>query len=230
MELSRAFRLPPDGRVRIAFFDADWTLRTSRSGATTAVTPDDEILLPFVAEHLKPLTERGYLIAVISNQGWVPSRISPESAEGALAHLAEMLEAQGVKVDYFDFAEDGSHKEKPTDGMAKGLVDALTSRFGSGYTVDWDHSFMIGDAAYEGPKRHKGPILFPEPGTRAPNFSSSDKKFAEGLGISFTEATDYFGWRRYGVDFFANSDEVDAFRRRFGCRDALTRLVAPSLP
>ena len=48
-----SYTCPADGEdVKVAFFDADSTLRISRSGTPTASNPEDVYVLPFVAPTL----------------------------------------------------------------------------------------------------------------------------------------------------------------------------------
>ena len=57
--------------VKVAFFDADSTLRVSRSGLPTSANAADVEVLPMVAKTTARLSKAGYLITVISNQGGV---------------------------------------------------------------------------------------------------------------------------------------------------------------
>ena len=216
--LSNEYALPADGKVKIAFFDADWTLRTTKSGATTPIDSKDVVLLPFVAEKVREFSAQGYLVAIISNQPWVPKRIPAKVAEKALAYTAELLAGAGAVVHYIDYGDEASGKLKPGNGMARGLVEDLTRRFGAGsFSVDWEKSFMVGDAAYEGPTpAHRDPILWPKPDHRT-YYSRSDKGFAENVGIRFFEAKYFFGWKQFGIDTFMSADEVHVFLRSPHC-------------
>src|SRR5262245_4527543 len=49
------------GKIPVAFFDADSTLRISRSGSVSASEIDDVYVLPFAASHIKALNEQGML-------------------------------------------------------------------------------------------------------------------------------------------------------------------------
>ena len=183
----------PEGAdtIKVAFFDADSTLRISRSGNFTAREREDVFILPFVVAEVERLNEEGYLVAAVSNQGGVASGVTPiEVAEGALVFVAEQLHGVGAKIDYLDFAPEKDEFRKPKTGMADMLVDKLEEK--CGIAIDWESSFMVGDAGY---KRN---VDGPHPdGRPADDFSNSDRGFAENLGIPFSEPTDYFGWRQW---------------------------------
>lgn len=179
--------------VKVAFFDADSTLRISRGGTPTANAADDVYVLPFVAAEIKKLNEQGYLVAIVSNQGGVAAGHTPiEVAEGALLFVGEQLSRLGAKIDYVDFAEAKDDFRKPKTGMAELLNEKLMLECAVG--IDYEASFMVGDAGYK--QNADGP--HPD-GRPADDFSNSDRGFAENLGIVFSEPTDYFGWRRYGA-------------------------------
>ncbi len=177
--------------VGVAFFDADSTLRISRSGTPTASHMQDVYILPFVARRIAELNDQGYLVAIVSNQGGVAAGFTElEVAEGALVFVAHQLEQLGAKIDYIDFADQKDDYRKPKTGMADGLDDALEDKCGFG--IDWESSFMVGDAGY------KKDVDGPHPdGRPADDFSNSDRLFAEALGIPFSEPADYFGWAHY---------------------------------
>jgi DNA 3'-phosphatase len=181
-----------DEPVKVAFFDADSTLRISRGGTPTANAKDDVYVLPFVASKIKELNDEGYLIAIVSNQGGVAAGYTPiEVAEAAILFVGEQLHKLGAKIDYADFAEEKNDFRKPKTGMAELLDEVLQDKCGVG--IDYEASFMVGDAGY------KKDVDGPHPdGRPADDFSHSDRGFAENLGIPFSEPTDYFGWRDYG--------------------------------
>ena len=196
---------PPGTAARVAFFDADSTLRVSRSGSVTANGVDDVLLLPFASGAIARLNEQGYLVAIVSNQLGVSRRIiTAEVAEGALLYTADRLRLLQARVDYIDFAERANADRKPGTGMALRLEEAL--RQTCGCEVDLDGSFMVGDSGYE--EGEDGP--HPD-GRPADDFSNSDRLFAENLGIEFSEPTDFFGWREYGVYNVADAAQLEAF-------------------
>lgn len=191
-------------KSKVAFFDADSTLRVSKSGTVTADSKTDVNVLPFAAREIKRLADEGYVIAVVSNQGGVGSGHQTfATAEGALAFMVKQLARLGGKVDYFDFAENYDNYRKPNIGMAELLDRKLQTKCGAG--IDLAESFMVGDSGYK--KAVDGP--HPD-GRPADDFSNSDRLFAENLGVPFHEPTDFFGWREYDVFNIAKEDELEA--------------------
>jgi DNA 3'-phosphatase len=201
-----AYACAGDGEdVKVAFFDADSTLRVSRGGSPTANAKDDVYILPFVASKIASLQSEGYLVAIVSNQGGVAAGFTPiEVAEGALVFVAEQLDRLGAKINYLDFAEAKDAFRKPETGMAELLDEVLNDK--CGVRINYDESFMVGDAGYK--KDADGP--HPD-GRPADDFSNSDRGFAENLGIPFTEPTDYFGWRTWEVYNIHAKSELVAF-------------------
>ncbi|HEY5933917.1 MAG TPA: HAD-IIIA family hydrolase [Kofleriaceae bacterium] len=191
-----------DAKFKIAFFDADSTLRVSKSGAVTADSATDVNVLPFAARELARLDEEGYVIAVVSNQGGVGSGHQTfATAEQALALAISKLDVLGGPVHYFDFAEKYDHYRKPEIGMAELLDSKLETKCGVGF--DRATSFMVGDSGYK-----KG-VDGPHPdGRPADDFSNSDRLFAKNLGVDFHEPTDYFRWRDYDVFNIASQAEL----------------------
>jgi DNA 3'-phosphatase len=205
--LATSVKCPTDGTTpfKVAFFDADSTIRVSKSGAVTADSATDVNVLPFAAREIKRLVSEGYFIAVVSNQGGVGSGHQTfETAEKALALAISKLRRLGAAVHYFDFAEKYDHFRKPETGMAELLEDKLQTKCGVG--IDLTQSMMVGDSGYK-----KG-VDGPHPdGRPADDFSNSDRGFAENLGVPFHEPTDFFKWRDYEVYNIALQAELTDF-------------------
>ena len=206
--------VPGTAQAKVAFFDADSTLRISRSGAVTANNATDVHVLPFAAQEIKRLAGEGYVFAVVSNQGGVAAGIQTlATAEKALALAISKLRKLGAPVHYFDLAEANDNFRKPNTGMADLLDDKITAKCGEG--IDFAKSFMVGDSGYK--KNVDGP--HPD-GRPADDFSNSDRGFAENLGIPFHEPTDYFKWRDFEVFNLAKpaelTDFLDAIEARAG--------------
>jgi len=201
-----AIKCPPGtGHAKVAFFDADSTIRISKSGAVTADSATDVNVLPFAAQEIKRLASEGHLIAIVSNQGGVGSgHQTLATAEKALALAVSRLRKLGAPVHYFDFADKYDNFRKPKTGMAELLDDKITSKCGEG--IDLASSFMVGDSGYK--KNVDGP--HPD-GRPADDFSNSDRLFAENLGIPFHEPTDFFAWRDYDVFNIAQPGELTDF-------------------
>lgn len=186
--LNRSYQIA-NGQVKVAFFDADSTLRVSKSGSVTADTPDDVQLIPGVAEKIKELNSQGYLIAIVSNQGGVAAgKSSLEVADQALLKTIELLNNEGAIVHYYDFAEAWNHNRKPQVGMAETLESILRADHGKLASIARKDSFMVGDAAY-------GPDDFREDlNVWGADISNSDRLFAKNFGIEFFEAVVYFNF------------------------------------
>ena len=216
-EISRdTFTPPANGAVRVAFFDADSTLRIALSDSVSANSPTDVRILPNVPKVLKMLKEKGYLIYIVSNQNGVGAgRVTCETAEGALRYTISEITKAGGFVHGYDFAENADENRKPGTGMALALEESLKRTFGADISIDKTQSFMVGDSAfkkadatYVGDWKLDLSKLTMVPGT---HFSNADRLFAQAYGVHFYEATDFFGWRKYGIDFLEKNQEVDRF-------------------
>lgn len=217
-EIFNEFQFPVDQtKVKVAFFDADSTLRVSRSGIVTANHIEDVYILPCVAERLASLAADGYLIAVISNQGGVP-KMPHTIASGALLTTVQLIYELGGAVHYFDYAakdddENLSLSEieknrKPGLAMAWRLEEKLKNL---GFELDKESSFMVGDSAYKIgiDKKPDG-----SPGT---HFSNADRGFALNyfsdfknslVPYHFEEANVFFGWDKNGIDVFQTEENT----------------------
>lgn len=222
-EISRdAFTLPANGAVRVAFFDADSTLRIALSDSLSANTPTDVRILPNVAKVLKMLKEKGYLIYIISNQNGVAAgHVTCETAEGALQYTISQITKAGGFVHGYDFAENSDENRKPGTGMALALEESLKRTYGPQVTIDKTQSFMVGDSAFKkadatntGDFKMDLAQLSIVPGT---HFSNADRLFAQAYGVHFYEATDFFGWRKYGIDVIEKNSQLDQFLKI--CKD-----------
>jgi DNA 3'-phosphatase len=206
-----------EGAIAVAFFDADSTLRVSKSGSVSANAVDDVNILPFAAQHLARVANEGFLVAIVSNQGGVADGILPfRVAEGALAFTVAQLDRLGGHVHYFDMAEKRDEFRKPEIGMATKLDSLLLERCGNG--IDFERSFMVGDSGFK-----KG-VDGPHPdGRPADDFSNSDRLFAENLEIPFHEPTDFFGWRTDEVFNIENQGQLDKHLAAIEARAAALR-------
>ncbi len=222
-EISRDTYTPPaNGAIPVAFFDADSTLRIALSDAVSANSPTDVRILPNVAKVLNMLKAKGYLIYIVSNQNGVGAgRVTCETAEEALRYTISEITKAGGFVHGYDFAENPDENRKPGTGMALALEESLIKNFGPKVFIDKTQSFMVGDSAfkradakYAGDFRMDFTQLTIIPGT---HFSNADRLFAQAYGVHFYEATDFFGWRKYGIDFIESNSELDQFLKI--CKD-----------
>lgn len=209
-KLTDGYNYSGSGPVKVAFFDADSTLRVSRSGSVSANGPDDVALLPLVPAKMRQMEEEGYLVVVVSNQAGIQyGHVEMEDADDALQLTADLVRAGGGNVHYTDFAERNGDDRKPNLGMFNRLQDLLVETFGDEAVIDKDASLMIGDSSYKRSDRRPDG----EPGTR---FSNSDRRFAENAGVAFHEPGQFFGWQELGRRDFDNFDQRSMFLDRFG--------------
>lgn len=199
-----SYRFPQDGAVKVAFFDADKTLRVSLSGSVSANGPKDVMLLPWVSGTLAALARKGYLIVIVSNQAGVPKRVSLKDSDAALSYAVELIRREGGEAHYYDFAEKRNADRKPGVGMALRLERSLKEKYGPSARIDKWRSMMVGDSAYK--KTDTRPD-----GKPGAHFSNADRLFAEAFKIPFHEPADFFGWRAHGIDVFLKAAQVEAF-------------------
>lgn len=212
------FKLPDTslatGLIKVAFFDADSTLRIAPSGSVSANTPTDVRILPNVPKTLKMLADNNYLIYIVSNQGGVGSgNVTCEIADGALNFTVQEIIRQGGVVHGYDFAESSNEMRKPNVGMITKLEEILKKQFGENIRIDKVNSFMVGDSAFK--KEDKGKPADERMDlkalkiTKGTHFSNADRLLAQNYGIFFYEPTDFFGWRSLGVDVLEKVEQVD---------------------
>ncbi|MBF0501355.1 MAG: HAD-IIIA family hydrolase [Candidatus Riflebacteria bacterium] len=208
--ISSGFHAPAQGeKIKIAFFDADSTLRVAPSGAVTPNSATDVAILPLVSQAFKDLAQQGYLIGIVSNQlGVSAGYITLAAADGALHETCVQYGRTGALIHYYDFAEAKDENRKPEMGMANRLSSLIESA--NGVQVDWEHSFMVGDSGYK-----KGVDTDPS-GKPGEDVANTDRLFAETVakvhpGFTYKHPRDFFGWAKYGIRNFENFQELQAF-------------------
>lgn len=209
-------------KIKVAFFDADSTLRISKLGSVSASSADDVMILPHLSKALNKLQDDNYLIYVISNQGGVSTgEVSCETAEKALQYTIELIKKDGGVIHGYDFAENYDDSRKPGVAMALKLELILKHIYGDEANIDKSNSMMVGDSAFkkgvdfkkledghwiEATQHEDGAI----DGT---HFSNSDRLFAKNYGINFIESAVFFDWRKDGVDVFEKASQVEEYLR-----------------
>ena len=238
-KIASDYKFPTDtNKIKVAFFDADSTLRVSKSGQVSANSADDVFILPCVGKMLKVLNNAGYLIAIVSNQGGIPAMVSYHDADGALKMTIDLIKNEGGNVHYYDFAEFKDEDRKPGIGMALRLENILNE---FSYKIDKKNSFMVGDSAYK-----KDVDTRPD-GKAGTHFSNSDRLFAENYfkefanapaAYNFEEAAVFFGWNQNDIDVF-QTDSVTGkkgiefaqeYMQKFGIHDACPVPVSKLVP
>ena len=176
------------GAAKLACFDFDETLVKTKSGGTVARSADDwKPWNPHVLLKLQELHDKGFRLAIFSNQGGVRGKVDGKAAQMRMervdnfmkrAHETEVKKG-GPKLTFGLLAclavrlEDTRFR-KPEPGMwdfaeARTLADGASA-------VEKGASFFCGDAA-----------------GRASDFSDADKGFAERAGLAFKVPEDVFG-------------------------------------
>ena len=188
--------------IKVAFIDADGTIRPAMRPGVPVNFPHEVELLPYVVNEIKALNEAGFFVAIISNQAGVPKFASLKQVDAALYHTVERLAQRGAYVDYYDFAENMDDDRKPGVGMGLRLENYLKEKFNIA-GIDRKNSLMVGDGAWL--KAHKDrPAEMRPDGRPGFNHSNADRLFAENFGVSFIEAADFFKWR-----LLHNIDAID---------------------
>ena len=92
--------------MKLAIFDKDGTLTTPASGAKFVQTPEDQVLIPGVADLLSVMSSDGWQFAIASNQGGIEA--GHKSMADAIEEMRIALELTGIPVAYFCPAAPGS--------------------------------------------------------------------------------------------------------------------------
>ncbi len=212
--LHRSFVPPAARKIRVAFLDADSTLRVSKSGLMSPNKPSDVALLPMIGPKIANLVKQGYLIAVVSNQGGVEKGyVTKDAANRALRKTCKLVSKQpGCAIHYYDFAPRYDGFRKPGTGMGDQLAAAVKRKYRR--EIDWENSIMVGDAGW------KRKVDREPSGRRGEDHSNSDRCFAEALrskygctpkGMAFHHPRDFFGWSALGVRNFNNIKNLGDF-------------------
>ncbi|TDH15132.1 hypothetical protein EPR50_G00028430 [Perca flavescens] len=170
------------GSDKIAGFDIDGCIITTKSGKVFPTAPDDwKILYPEIQPRLTNLFKKGYKVVFFTNQmGIAKGKLRPEVFKSKVEDILSTLQ---LPVQVFVATGPGIYR-KPVMGMWNHLCDKANE----GVTVDKTQSFYVGDAAGR-----------PEnwaPGRKKKDFSCSDRLFALNIGLQFHTPEEYFlGWK-----------------------------------
>nr|XP_046244492.1 bifunctional polynucleotide phosphatase/kinase isoform X2 [Scatophagus argus] len=170
------------GSDKIAGFDIDGCIITTKSGKVFPTAPDDwKILYPEIKPRLASLLKKGYKVVFFTNQmGIAKGKLRPEVFKSKVEDILTTLQ---LAVQVFVAVGPGVYR-KPVMGMWNHLCDKAND----GVTVDQTQSFYVGDAAGR-----------PEnwaPGKKKKDFSCSDRLFALNIGLQFHTPEEYFlGWK-----------------------------------
>ncbi|CAK6974958.1 bifunctional polynucleotide phosphatase/kinase isoform X1 [Scomber scombrus] len=167
---------------KIAGFDIDGCIITTKSGKVFPTAPDDwKILYPEIQPRLASLLKKGYKVVFFTNQmGIARGKLRPEVFKSKVEDILTKLQ---LPVMVFVAAGPGIYR-KP----AMGMWNQLCEKVNDGVPVDKTQSLYVGDAAGR-----------PEnwaPGKKKKDFSCSDRLFALNIGLKFHTPEEYFlGWK-----------------------------------
>ncbi|KAM6987628.1 bifunctional polynucleotide phosphatase/kinase [Tautogolabrus adspersus] len=170
------------GSDKIAGFDIDGCIITTKSGKVFPTAPDDwRILYPEIQPRLASLLKKGYKVVFFTNQmGIAKGKLRPEVFK---CKVEDILTKLKLPVQVFVATGPGMYR-KPVMGMWNHLCEKAND----GVTVDKAQSLYVGDAAGR-----------PEnwaPGRKKKDFSCSDRLFALNIGLQFHTPEEYFlGWK-----------------------------------
>ncbi|XP_074075798.1 bifunctional polynucleotide phosphatase/kinase [Macrotis lagotis] len=165
-------------RGKVAAFDLDGTLITTRSGKVFPTGPEDwRILFPEIPKRLQKLEAEGYKLVIFTNQmGIGRGRLRPGDFQ---AKVEAVLAALGVPFQVLVATSSGIYR-KPVTGM----WDHLCEQANEGVPISLTDSVYVGDAA--------GRPANWAPGRKKKDFSCGDRLFALNLGLRFCSPEEFF--------------------------------------
>lgn len=170
------------GSDKIAGFDIDGCIITTKSGKVFPTAPDDwRILYPEIQPRLASLLKKGYKVVFFTNQmGIAKGKLRPEVFKSKVEDILSTLQ---LPVQVFVASGPGIYR-KPVMGMWNHLCEKANDDV----PVDKTQSLYVGDAAGR-----------PEnwaPGKKKKDFSRSDRLFALNIGLQFHTPEEFFlGWK-----------------------------------
>ena len=214
--------------VKVAFFDADSTVRVSKSGAPAANSSSDVLVLPFVAAKIAALNKDHYLVAIVSNQGGVGINISTpggghyilsadEVAGGLLEAAAKiskvaLLQNFEAHIDYIDMADHNDAFRKPASGMAQMLADMLAGRLKEEYKTRLsDGTFKVHPSCAEAKIDWAGSFMIGDAGYKVASATgATSDPVPEFISILPGDNSDLIAPYPRQADDFTNSDRLFA--------------------
>ncbi|MCJ8739754.1 hypothetical protein PDJAM_G00050750 [Pangasius djambal] len=170
------------GSSKIAGFDIDGCIITTKSGKVFPTSPDDwKILFPEIKPKLTALLKEGFKVVFFTNQmGIARGKLRPEVFK---SKVEDVLQTLNLPVQVFVAAGPGIYR-KPVTGMWEHLCEKAND----GVPVDKSQCVYVGDAAGR-------PVNW-APGKKKKDFSCSDRLFALNIGVQFHTPEEFFlGWK-----------------------------------
>uniref|UniRef100_A0A671SBQ5 Bifunctional polynucleotide phosphatase/kinase-like n=1 Tax=Sinocyclocheilus anshuiensis TaxID=1608454 RepID=A0A671SBQ5_9TELE len=126
---------------KIAGFDVDGCIITTKSGKVFPTSPDDwRVLFPEIQPRLASLLKTGYKVVFFTNQmGISRGKLRPEVFKSKVEDILQTLQ---LPIQVFASTAPGIYR-KPVVGMWEHLCEKANG----GVTIDVSQSFYVGDAA-----------------------------------------------------------------------------------